>query len=512
VKSICLFLLVAAVARGGGVSFQQLSFAGEAENGIFAEDLDGDGFPDIVAMGRGRISIYRARPNSTPRYPTLPETVVTGSTAYFADVADVLPTRGKELLILTPRGVACFKHQGECYSPRPEPLLTCDTLLTAGPVRGAIEAAGAFRNVNVLAWNFAFDADGDGRDDILVPHGNGTDVYLQKEPGQFAKPVTLRLFPVVRHNGTWEDKAGALGARKARPVRIDLFVREIERRDVNGDRKPDLVCGTHWFAQKLEGGFDSTPALVPPGFRVAAPRGFMDVNADGRTDRILADNKNEDLLNIVTRVRIFLADEQGIIPATPTQVVVGQNILVHTHLPVHDFNNDGALDFAMFETDIRVTEVAKWIRQSFGKIDGRVNFYFFDREAGRYPRRRSYAKPIRMRFKVDLTDAMMGIVWERYLGTMMRFEGDFNADGRLDLLVREETDRIALYFNTGDRRDLYPASPNVDLRKVPAFAGLAVDDLNGDRASDLILFATGDPLAPLARPNNVTTVYISQLR
>ena len=48
---------------------------------------------------------------------------------------------------------------------------------------------------------------------------------------------------------------------------------------------------------------------------------------------------------------------------------------------------DGALDFAMFKTDISVTEVAKWVRQSFGKIDGDLNFYFFNRTLNRYGNR-----------------------------------------------------------------------------------------------------------------------------
>jgi len=211
-------------------------------------------------------------------------------------------------------------------------------------------------------------------------------------------------------------------------------------------------------------------------------------------------------------VRYFLAAADGTIPASPTDTIVWQNILVHAPLPVHDFNGDGALDFAMFKTDITVTEVAKWIRQNFGKIDGDLSFFLFNRERNRYERRPAYSKKLNLRFKVDLQDVMIGGVWERYLASMMRFEGDYNADGRLDLLVRQETHAIAIYFNTGHRTNLYGRRPDIVLEQLPMFTGLDVEDLNGDGASDIILSEGGSPFAPAIGRPNVIAAYISQLR
>lgn len=512
-----LLVLGAAAAWAGEVRFERLSFGGEAEHGIFAEDLDGDGDRDLIALGRGRISIYRGTPAGEAQYPDVPEMLSTGSGAYFADVADVLPAPGKEILILTPAGVACFVQEGGRYLPRSKMLLECETLLTARPLRGAIERAALRFTISVLPWNFAFDADGDGRDDVLVPHGGGTDVYLQqKEAGKFAKPITLPLFPVVGHYLPVEPKPAALGGRKAGRIRITLDLRAIEQRDVNGDGKPDLVCGGHWFAQKLAGGFDTVPALVPPGLLPGPERPMLeirgDINKDGRRDVIRPENTMNEPLHLITYVRYFLADEQGVIPHEPTGTIRGQNILIHTPLPVRDFNGDGLLDFAMFDTDIRMTDLAKWARMSFGKITGDLDFWFFDKKANRYHKRRSYSKAITMTFKVDLMDAMAGYVWERYLGTMMRFEGDYNADGRPDLFVREETRRIALYFNTGNGRRLFPDDPNVTLENLPAFGGLAIEDINADGASDLILYRGTSALEPTATPNDVIAVYVSRLK
>jgi hypothetical protein len=520
--AVGVLMASAAAAGAGEVTFERLPFGGEAEYGIFSVDVDGDGSRDLIALGRGRISVYRRHPTAEPQYPAEPEVLTTASLAYFADVADVLPAPGQELLILTPTGIDCFYQEGGRYVPRARKLIECETLLTSRPLRGAVGRAALRFNIEVLPWNFAFDTDGDGRDDVLVPHGGGTDVYLQtKEPGQFAKPITLPIFPFVFHSLPLDPKVGDLAGTKASRIRLTLELLSIERRDVNGDQKPDLVCGRQWFAQRIDPTpdqtlFDTVPAEVPFDLPGEVDPNLVeiraDINKDGHPDRILADTQLIEPLHLVTHVRYFLADADGNVPPTPTGTVRGQNILIHTPLPVHDFNGDGLLDFAMFDTDIQLTEVAKWIRTSFGQIDGDLNFWFFDKAANGYAQRRSYRKALSLRFKVDLMDAMANLVWDRYVGTMMRFEGDYNADRRLDLLVREKTETIALYFNTGDARDLYPSRPSLVLEGVPAFGGLAVEDLNADGASDLILYRGSSAFAPSPNPNDVIAIYVSRLR
>ena len=503
-----LFLLLSAAAHGGTVTFQRFVLGNEGENGIYSEDLDGDGRRDIIGLASGRISIYRADPKEESGYSATPEVLVTGPVAYYADVADVRPDKGKEILFLAPDGVWCFVQENGRYNPRPIQLLKCDTVLSMNAIHGGVALA-QVHNVPVLPWNFAFDANGDGLDDVLVPHDKGTDIYFQKPAGQFGKPLTLGLFPLVYHFAAPGHKADEFRLLTARSVRLQVIVPGVERRDVNNDGKPDLVCGGYWFAQKLDGTFDPSPAEVPRDLLNAPEQAMqamrrMDLTGSGRKDGIEEETDPKDLLNITTRVRIFRAGPDGRLPPEPTQTIAGQNILIQSRLPVYDFNHDGALDFAMYKTDIAVTEIGKWIRQCFGKIEGDLNFYLFDKKADAYNRRVSFTKKIAMSFKVDPMEALMGLVWERYLSTMMRFEGDYNGDGRLDLLVREETNTLAIYLNTGDPVRLYRSDPDIVLRNLPNFGGLALNDLNGDGADDIMLYA--------GNFDSVLAAYISRRR
>lgn len=614
-RAMALALVLAAGAEAGSVAFHRLDLRGLAINGVFSDDLDGDGHPDLIALGAGQITVLRAKPARSPIYPGMagyfeltsaevrdwrklcaslladtpqaarirenldpatrqllskaaqapsvvkanqqrilkginvalagkvlakstldglgagplrydhvlaanrraiegvcgvavvrlapPERLATGPWGYFADTADVSPAAGREIVVLTPTGVVCFEQKDGRFVPTATPVVRCETVLSMTTLRGGISAA-LSSATPVLPWNFALDASGDGRDDLLVPQDKGTDVYVQREGGKFEKVSRVGIFPIVQHYAPAEHRPDELRAQAMRPVNLRVGIPRIECRDVNGDGRRDMVCGQFWHAQRPDGTFDPVPSQLPADQAAPSegPTRLMDVDGDGKKDRLGEENAMDDPLNIVTRVRVFLADAAGRIPPSPTQVIVGQNTLIHTHLPVHDFNGDGALDFAMFKTDITPTMIAKWVRMSLGKIEGNLNFYLFDRQRRGYSRRPTFTKSIRMRFKIDLMEAMMGLVWERYLGTMMRFEGDFNADRRLDLLVRQETNAIALYFNTGDRRRIYASEPDVLLEDTPAFYGLALSDLNGDGADDLLLYA--------GRADNVVAAYISQ--
>jgi len=72
VRAIALALVLGLVAEAGSVGFARLDLRGVATNGIFADDLDGDGRPDLVALGPGEITVLRAKGAPSPIYPGMP--------------------------------------------------------------------------------------------------------------------------------------------------------------------------------------------------------------------------------------------------------------------------------------------------------------------------------------------------------------------------------------------------------------------------------------------------------
>ncbi len=505
-----LGVLVSAV-HAGGVGFRRLDLAGEAHFGAFAEDLTGTGRRDLIALSGGRISVFRADPAQPAGYSTTPELLVTGPLAYFADVADVLPAKGKEILVMTPDGVSCFAQENGRFLTRLNPLIRCESVLLMGAIRASI-AVDDQPNVPVLPWNFAFDANGDGRDDVLVPHDKGTDLYLQQAPGQFAKPVTFPVLPLVHHFPASGARPDSLRQKEARAPWFRVSVTPVEGRDVNGDGRLDLLAGPdyfgrkYWFAQKIDGSFDTSRADLPREADDARSPHIrrMDINGDGRLDLFIEDNDVKDVFRIVTTVAVKLADAKGQLPPK-AKLIQDQNVLIHTNLPLYDFDGDGALDFAMFKTDITPVDIGNWIRQCMGRIDGDVNFFLFNKKENAYERP-AYSLPVSLRFKVDPTETLMGLVWERYLTTMMRFEGDFNGDGRLDLLVRTETEQLSIHFNSGNRSRLLSRRPDIVLGNLPDFGGIAISDLNGDGCSDMLLYA---PIQG-GGPDHVLAAYVSK--
>jgi hypothetical protein len=268
----------------------------------------------------------------------------------------------------------------------------------------------------------AADFNGDGRLDLAVSNyqDNSLSVLLGNGDGTFQAPQTT---PV----GT-------------NPAKVAVG-------DFNGDGKPDLAVSSvaNGTVSVLLGKGDGTflPPLVTPAG--ANPWYFAvgDFNGDGKLDLAVADygcplDCNSSPSNTVT---VLLGNGDGtFLPGTNLTVGNGP-----AGVAVGDFNGDGRLDLAVTNLNDNTLSVL------LGNGDGT--------------------------FQAPHTFADPGMTHPYFVAV-----GDFNGDGKLDLVVSNELNTtVSVLLGNGD--GTFQAAQDFAVDNDPVY--VTVNDFNGDGAPDL---------------------------
>jgi hypothetical protein len=422
-------LLDAAVATGstidlflGGAGTLTAAAPIEVANSHQVEiaDLDGDGRADLVVNGIGGVTVRRGLGDGTFAEPSM----VSPDWAIEVKVADVTGD-GRADVITCNLDVRVFAQDGSGAFAGPT-IHAGDTGCGAGLALG--------------------DLDGDGRTDIAFAGQSSQqarlDVLLQRPEGGLADPVTYRTL----------DRPSAL-----------------EAADTNGDSLTDLVSlnpaaysmGVH--AQAPDHSLDPPRQYGFPHANSDSPEqlGIGDVNSDGRVD-VLAAHEHYGLVVLwgqqpgpsttTSTSRLPPARPPGAAGSrfTPPQTYdVGADAESATS---GDFNGDGRTDVAMTTT--------------IGDPDNHHSlFVFYQGVDG------SLARSVR--WETDAISAQ----------TMVPIAGDFDGDGKTDLVVRM-TDGINVFLQ---RSGTFADRTYRELAFAGWGSGGAAADLDGDGMDDLVV-------------------------
>lgn len=317
---------------------------------------------------------------------------------------------------------------------------------------------------------------------LLVPVTGGLQVWRHDEQwrqAQFVEhAVDTRIHPSVANPGYTVTSGLSLTLA-----------------DINGDGRDDLMVmrripgGMQVYAlyPQQEGGlFAPRPSLLYTNredWRAALA--WVDLNRDGRPDLIKCTFLNEPSFIPLfpsgkVLVSLYLADQQGRLPAEPQQVFRKHDW--SPSLPLVDVDGDGYVDLVLGNIPINTREGSRKAIAA-EQVDLGLKL-FFNRPGAGFPQAPDCQRDVVIRFHhqffFDLNLRRL------YYDQFVSLNGDFNGDGRKDLLVRDRGGEISVYFFRSREKGF---SPEADLRfNCPeSIDWWEVTDLNGDGASDLVV-------------------------
>ena len=311
----------------------------------------------------------------------------------------------------------------------------------------------------------AADVNGDGKNDVILPSvtSGGAVVFLGKGNGTFSSPVAYTSGASPR---SYTDKLAVA--------------------DLNGDGHLDLAVVDEYanHITTLLGNGDGTfsPQISLPATGPTAAA-IGDFNGDGIPDIALADYG-------AGKISVLLGAGKGIFQ--PPILTAGPST---SYIVAADFNGDGRLDVAdghevflgdgggKFGSPLGLPNLPDSVRGVIAgdfNNDGHQDLIVLGNGF-------TQANPIYVYLgNGDGTFQLPKQFWSSSSIPMTLASGDFNHDGKQDLVVTLNPSGIAVMLGNGDGTFKAPVTYATDT--IPN--GLAVGDLNGDGIPDII--ATGD--------------------
>jgi hypothetical protein len=253
------------------------------------------------------------------------------------------------------------------------------------------------------------------------------------------------------------------------------------------------------YLQNTNGLFNLEPTLIytnTADWHTALA--WMDINRDGKLDLIKSTVSDEPsfvpgLQSGKVLVAVYLADEHGRIPVAPQQVFRKSDW--SAFLPMVDVDGDGFMDLVLGYIPIDSREGVRNMITA-GQINLNLKLHFFRPGSG-FPQEPDFQRSVPVYYDNDL-------VWTSdhriYSEKFISLNGDFNGDGKKDLLARNHSDEISVYFFIS-REAGFSSKADLKFPCPELMDWWEVKDLNGDGVSDLVV---------KLRDQNVFRIFISQ--
>jgi hypothetical protein len=432
-------------------------------------DLDGDGLKDLVLMDDTNLSIFYQDPKRG--FSREPQQTFRLDPRPCLVWAAKLGGPAESLLVMTSDGITEL-----CFTNRTGPPAIRQIIRQPTIVPDAAEGT----NAMYLPLSVKTDRDWPL---LLVPAADGLQVWQHRGEWRQAQVIghagDASLWPSVDNPGYTSS------------LEFDLSVG-----DVNGDGRDDLMIkrsnvgrttNTYsLYLQQTNGLFALEPALTCAD--KVEPHSWLcwaDLNRDGNVDLIKGRWLNEPsfwpmLPSGKVLVSTYIADEHGRIPAEPQQVFRKYDWT--PAVPVVDVDGDGFPDLVLGYSHIEDKEGFRKMITS-KKLDYNLRFYFYRPGIG-FPKEADCQRDVVIHLDQSRSELQGGL--HLYFGSFVKLGGDFNGDGKTDLLVRDHSDDLSVYFFVSREKGFSP-EPDLRFSCPEPIDEWQVADLNNDGVSDLIV-------------------------
>ena len=458
-------------------NFSASEIAGAGEQ-LMIGDLDGDGLKDLVLINHTNLSIYYQGPKQG--FPREAQQVVQIESRPSVVWTAKLDGPADSVLVMTSDGVTALAFTNRTGPPVSRQILRQFTL-----VPETIERTNTVISLPLSVYT------GNGRPLLLVPAADGLQVWSGRGHAATGdEPPKWQQIQVIGSAVHAHQQPATACAGYTNSFEFDLSVG-----DVNGDGREDLMVrrsnigrtnNYSLYLQQTNGCFASEPALTyADKMEFFSWLDWIDLTRDGRVDLVKGVWLNEPSFipgvpSGKVLVSVYIADEHGRIPAEPQQVFRKDDW--SAALPVVDVDGDGYPDLALGYVPMDSREgLRKEITTR--QIDYRLWFYFYRPGAG-FPREADCQRTVAIH--VDRTTGPLDWTLAGDFQRCVRLGGDFNGDGKADLLVRDHSDSISVYFFISREKGFSP-EPDLRFSCPEPVEGRQVTDLNNDGISDLIV-------------------------
>jgi hypothetical protein len=415
------------------------------------KDINGDGLVDLLTLAQreNKAFIYIQSSSGLPSAPTQSIELPKG-TAWIT-LYDINEHPGKEMLISTTEGLIYFPQNNGIFEMKPGKLIEARQVFLDDPRPLVIEPN---------RWP------DDLQNAIPVVFSDHTVIYKTDENYRLNSGKKIEHeFKHSMEKDSWNS--WSIGARESDQIRLRTIAQS--KSEDSEPRKPEQEND---FIRNM---VEKISEKEMQGCSVVRE----DINGDGNEDVVLLHLVQD--IDVKTNILIFIRQKDGKIPEKPSQVLRCRGMPVRGDYPrplyfspFIDINKDGYPEIVMIELKDRLLSASSLVEAIVSKgLDWVLTIRQFKEGKG-------YSN--RADFKMDVT-TMLPI--SAQFADSINFDGDFNADGRPDLIIRRTRTQCDIYLSSL-ANGFYEKGSKLQL-EVPAEGWMSVEDLNSDGISDIYL-------------------------